>query len=1116
LKYLVGNAWDKFKRETEAGFSFNGDEFEELIRCLLDETFSGTWEKTPPTRDGGKDVVDRSIPGDIAWAECKMYKRPLSLYVVSNTLVMAFLEENVRRILFFSYSNMTDEAKKYLASFASRAKKEIQVFDGELLENIILRSRKTMDKYFSQVLPLNIVCNKNRNPEFTGFFSRDVSVRSQQLNLSEEKESSSAYKMPINTLCLYELILIAHHSDGQFAVNLQLSVKDFKDKHLEILNMDKVSSYEKVILNAGQALSIPVYFIPRASGNLILPPISIEGDGIAPVSLPAVSLSVTALNRRPVLVGKKVQEALLDSESFISCGRINRVFAVSGCSGTGKTRFLQEMTLQMLRSDYEVHEFDGHTYQNSMRKIIHKDGQVQHIAKFIRCLMCSFWHLPNPDSLERNSGINATSKENVSANMFGCVSDIIYCWNDACILDELDFVKSYLLKGFCGGRNALVIDNIQEFSEPLIHLLEDLMDAVVGMAGQSIMLLSFTEDRVVMNSAACSWLDSIKKMSGEHIRYNRLEDFSRSVAEQFFDNLFERSQGDGLFSETYPALLNKILEKIMLRPLDLWLFASGLDASDAICLKDDLFLIKDLDKFHSALNKLSPNREELLDWLLGHFSAVPNALLSIAAITYLGPLSWHEMKRLINNSDVCEKLMRTSILCENREQKVDFFHPSLAQHLMRDTKREKFIKDNIKNELYLCASEKLPAYKEYAQWFGLVFDVRNSNEDIDISASAAVIELTNQDVNGYSPLHLTADRLLSYIAEKTDPCSLWPLLRAFTGAAHVAALGAESILHARTDYLYSVARKIAPLCPPEVNLADWVRVIREGAGYLASVKGKSSDADLLLDKSLLTLKSMEVITARRAEAHLLNRRCVTSKNLGKHKEAHDYAEQSIIIANANSMTDLVCLNYVDLGYLSYGLQSQNDQLLHYWSDAITHFNNRDKSQDNEIPDIDIVILLIEGYTTSLKNDFKNSIKIFDALLQESERREHWYYRLQGMLGKGTVMMRNALMLPKEKETKTLLDQVLMLSNSLVDITMSMNQSKRYRSALYLQGKAYEALGQIEGARHCYSAAFNVHVEKNIDYEKEVILYDFKRIQGEFSGRPFATTFSVNDIYLPLP
>lgn len=81
MRYLGNEAWEAFTKGNESGASFDGGAFEALIRALLNASFPGNWKATPLTRDGGKDVVDRSIPGDIAWAECKMYRRPISLQV---------------------------------------------------------------------------------------------------------------------------------------------------------------------------------------------------------------------------------------------------------------------------------------------------------------------------------------------------------------------------------------------------------------------------------------------------------------------------------------------------------------------------------------------------------------------------------------------------------------------------------------------------------------------------------------------------------------------------------------------------------------------------------------------------------------------------------------------------------------------------------------------------------------------------------------------------------------------------------------------------------------------------------------------------------------------------
>ena len=1103
----------QFKRLDKIPVSFDGDAFESLIRTLLNDCFPGNWEATPRTRDGGKDVVDRSIPGDIAWAECKMYRRPISLQVVSNTLVMAVVETGVRRILFFSYSDMTDNAKRYLARFALYVGKTIQVFDGELLEELIVRSPPVMASYFPDVALPSSFTVMGHQPIVKAYFSSDVHVSHQQLAHIEGADNPREYSIPIYTPCLYELTLAAQHTNGILEVGFVLSRDEFKN--FEILNLDQVNSYTSIALNSGQTLCLPIYVAPLVSGPLSLPQLSLQCDNLEPIELPSVRLNVSAFEQ-PILIGKSIHETLLDFESLVSSGSVNRVFAVSGHSGVGKSRFMDEATTRLLKNGYQIHYFDGISCQNELRFGDGVNQQDELSANFVRSLLCSVWRLPDPASFVL-SQVDSSPSETVSAGDFGQVCDIVYRWDTRQILTDRNVIHMTLLQGFCTCRSALVIDNVQTFPEPVIGVLQAVFGAFAGLPGQSCMLLSFNEDDLVFNSAASAWLSMIRTVRNDTVRHLNLPDFSRPLAEEFVDNLFERGVDGKLFSELYPALLDKILDKIILRPLDLWQFAKGLEDRGAICTGRDVFTIVDFEEFNCALQVLSPDRESLLNWRMARFRSVPDVALAVAAITYLGPLTLREMAKLVADDNVCKKLVQASILRVNREHKLEFYHPSLTRHFTNDTKHGALVEYATKHLLYERATRCGTKFINSARWFGLAFDV---DGDIMSAIPAALAQFTGQDFSGYSPLHLAADRLLTYVESNEDLNVWWSLLPALAGAAHIAAQGAVSVLRARTDYLYALASRIAPACPSDnARLTHWTHIIREMAGYMASAKEESGRADRLLTQALSSLDRANDVTTDleiwRAQAHLLNRRCVTLKNLGRNQDAIAVAQVSLEYAHGHGMIDLVCLNLVDMGYVEYGLQTRNDILLRYWREACTQFDMGHPYLGRDVHDIRLVMGLISGCVAGLSNEFDRALRILDALLLESRERAHWFYQLQGMAAKGTMMMRQALLDPST--TLIRCEQVLELARLLEDMAASMGQAKRYRSALYLQGKAYEALGKRLRASQRYEDAFKVKVSKDVDFEADAIAYDLKRVGKDApSMPPLTTTFSVGGINLPLP
>lgn len=115
--------------------------FEDLIERLIKAMFPAeTWRRTGKTYDGKKDFVcpaEEWLPAQ-KWAECKNYESNLSLNIVAPTLIMGAIEQ-INCILFFSYSQLNDNAIEGLLRYSEVEGRTIRVYDGSLLEYLICK-----------------------------------------------------------------------------------------------------------------------------------------------------------------------------------------------------------------------------------------------------------------------------------------------------------------------------------------------------------------------------------------------------------------------------------------------------------------------------------------------------------------------------------------------------------------------------------------------------------------------------------------------------------------------------------------------------------------------------------------------------------------------------------------------------------------------------------------------------------------------------------------------------------------------------------------------------------------------------------------------------------------
>jgi tetratricopeptide (TPR) repeat protein len=260
------------------------------------------------------------------------------------------------------------------------------------------------------------------------------------------------------------------------------------------------------------------------------------------------------------------------------------------------------------------------------------------------------------------------------------------------------------------------------------------------------------------------------------------------------------------------------------------------------------------------------------------------------------------------------------------------------------------------------------------------------------------------------------------------------------------------------------------------------------------------------------------LIVKRSQANFQNRRCVTLKTLGRRAEATAAGQASLKLASEYKMPGLICLNLIDLGYVEYGLRDRNQNLLALWEkarDAVPDdSDNIDLSVD--ISDIRIIGKLISSAVLTLRNDNANAMSQLDQLILDCRERSDYFYQIRAMALKGVALLRHALTETDQSIAMEVCAQALALGYALEDITGSMGEAQRYRSAIYITGKAYETLGEIDKAKRKYKSAADISVSKSFDYEADALSYDIQRLAGRTKTRPSATTYSIGDILLPLP
>ena len=126
MKYFKDEYWERFTKIVSQNDRDkkirDGLEFEDLVESLLRLEFQGEWTRTKKTHDNNRDFYLYSELERI-WVECKNYKTSIAMSTLAPTLVMAQIFD-VSQIIFFSYSKISNSAKRKIFSFGRKVNKK--------------------------------------------------------------------------------------------------------------------------------------------------------------------------------------------------------------------------------------------------------------------------------------------------------------------------------------------------------------------------------------------------------------------------------------------------------------------------------------------------------------------------------------------------------------------------------------------------------------------------------------------------------------------------------------------------------------------------------------------------------------------------------------------------------------------------------------------------------------------------------------------------------------------------------------------------------------------------------------------------------------------------------
>lgn len=353
MKYLSEEDWKQYLNyHMEAVRQFinnipenpnKGVKFEILVAYLLEYMFEEdelSFQPTKSSHDGNKDFWAIDEANEVWWAECKNYTPNIALTQLAPTLVMAEINQ-VRHLMFFSYSKLNVNLKRRIAQYSYKYNKEVFLYDDEALEQLIFSYSKDTLQNINQ----SIQCRPIEELELDFFNEINAAV----INRYSFDENYNIEELNVGSVYDLNVVLTNRHFNSQIKVTV--SVDYAKNLYFDFLNnnIDKELKIwkEEIVLEPNQIKLIKCKVRAKKNCKCISLPqlvVTYEKNGVISKQKSTESKNyVCNWNKKMVLIGKQYEDIIKNFSD--SCSKRNCALLVYGSSGTGKTRILEECNI---------------------------------------------------------------------------------------------------------------------------------------------------------------------------------------------------------------------------------------------------------------------------------------------------------------------------------------------------------------------------------------------------------------------------------------------------------------------------------------------------------------------------------------------------------------------------------------------------------------------------------------------------------------------------------------------------------------------------------------------------------------------------------------------------
>ena len=592
MRYLAPEHWRSFQKPDGR---FDGVKFEELVATLLPMIYPGEWTRTKYSWDGKKDFYQQSGE-ERRWAECKAYKEPISINIVSPTLIMALID-NARVILLFSYSKINKNAQLYLGQFATLTSRTIRVFDDETLEELILQNAQ-LARFFPGVSSIGLP--SLQKVEAHARLSQDPDVEYQAEGVTEA-DDRDIYLSLLSTFSVDVLIQNRGMTTDSVSGVISLDRDDLAQRYwLFNKDIDATAPSVPFTLESGESFFQRFYFRPRRSGTMAAPKVTVKVDGQQPSLLHLDSVKVSSI-LAVQLIGRKQNAALATFRHRVSA-RNKPIFChLYGRSGTGKSRLLREFRDELLGRGFSIFVFNAENERNSSF-----DHFVKRLASAISKLP-TLDHVVRPNAADVGFGTSGSGQ---------ALLDLLYCDSLRPSSRPEGAIRT-ILSLLASRKVAILIDNMQFLDASTIDLINTAITETTGTASRNVWVLSLNTDVVTSEMPAANLSSRLRSLAAEDPDASFAESvdgFSHEDARHYLDEALAcvPSKRGESFTIKYPDTADLIIDRAGTQPLFLEQTLQHAVDQGGLDRRGGRLVVTDIEKFHYAINTLPGRIRELI------------------------------------------------------------------------------------------------------------------------------------------------------------------------------------------------------------------------------------------------------------------------------------------------------------------------------------------------------------------------------------------------------------------------------------------------------------------------------------------------------------------------